>query len=474
MRFKKLTAFVLTLLVAFASCSVAALASKPTTLTPDNIAENVTGSLNYTIENPYKDVQWGVWKEYKTSLHSHTNASDAVPTIAESIEKHYELDFDILALSDHAVIGRAWNEIPTTVPIYRFFKFGNTKMGPVDVLTDERRDEIMSGVGRTNSDGSPKPMLEITGAAELNGATPINDCHINAFFMEEGKEWGQAKMGIYGDYETVAKNVEKAGGISFLDHTGEYVGCENDPDRADEPYYANKFANIFLNYPSCIGMDVNSGVNNHTKYDYKLWDDTLKLTLPYGRNVFCLCFSDGHHLDQYDRGFTYMCMPELTAEALRTSMETGAFFSCSHYDRADLGDDFNGEGIEVPFVSCLKVDNDTDTISFNAENYDYVRWYSNGELIAEGSDLTSLDLNSLEDKIGLYVRFTLTGPGGVLYSQAFPVSAEGVEVEQPMIIPTIDLPLMFRGGSDLLNLLIGWTPFVILIRFFLWGTVWWL
>lgn len=471
---KKLISVLLAAVMLALTLSAGACASEPT-VTPsfDSVAD-IEGTKNYTIENPYESVRWGEWREYKASLHSHTNASDAEPSMVESIEYHYSDDFDILAISDHAVIGEQWDEIPTVVPLYRFFKFGNTGMKNIEVLTSERRNEMITGADRFNADGTPKPMLEVTGASELNGATPINDCHVNAFFMDEGKEWGQARMGIYGDYETVVKNVEKAGGITFLDHTGEYVGCENDPDRANEPYYANKFANIFLNYPSCVGMDVNSGKNNRTKYDYILWDNTLKLTLPYGRNVFCFCFSDGHHLDEYERGFTYMCMPELTNEALRTCMETGAFFSCSHFDRADLGDEFNGTGNDVPFVSSLKVDNDTDTVAFEARNFDCVRWYSNGKLIASGSDLTSLDLNEYEDEIGLYVRFTLTGPGGVLYSQAFPVSAEDEETELPTIVPVYDLPGLFRICGDFLNLLLGWTPPVLIIRKLLWGYLWWL
>lgn len=472
--FKKSIALILTLTVLLGCFSVGASASKTTVSAVSASSSDVAGEKNYTISNPYESVKWGEWREYKASLHSHTNASDAEPSIEDSIEYHYSDDYDILALSDHAVIGTTWDAVPTTVPLYRFFKFHNTQMADIKVLTPERRAELLAGVGRMNADGTPQPMLEITGASELNGATPINDCHVNGFFMDEGKEWGQARMGIYGDYETVVKNVEKRGGITFLDHTGEYVGCENDPERAMEPYYANKFANIFLNYPSCVGMDVNSGKNNRTKYDYILWDNTLKLTLPYGRNVFCFCFSDGHHLDEYERGFTYMCMPELTSEALRTCMETGAFFSCSHFDRADLGDEFDGTGTPVPYVSCVDVNNDTDTLSFEAEGFDCVRWYSNGELIASGSDLTSLDLNEYEDKISLYVRFTLTGPGGVLYSQAFPVSAEGEETEKPAVVPTYDLPGFFRVMADLLNALIGWTPLVLIVRKVLWGYLWWL
>ncbi len=473
MKFKKSISTVLCAAVLAGSFSMAASASKATTAVPENTAQNITGAKDYTITNPYNDVKWGEWKEYKASLHSHTNASDAVPTVAESVEIHYEEGFDILAISDHAVYGTKWNEIPETVPLYRLVKFGNTKMGAVDVLSDARREEILNGVGRNNADGTPQPMLEITGAAELNGATPINDTHVNAFFQLKGKEYGQARMGVYGDYETVVQKVGEAGGITFLDHVGEYVGCENDPDRADEPYYANKLANIFMDNPSCVGMDINSGMNNRTKYDYKLWDNTLKLTIPRGRNIYAFTFSDAHHPEQYKRAYTYMCMPELSEEALRTSMETGAFFACSHYARADLGDDFNGEEFETPYVSCVDVSNDTDTISFNAENFDCVRWYSDGEIIAQGENLTSIDLNEYEDKLGCYVRFTLTGPGGILYSQAFPIKAAGEEAELPALVPTADVPQFLRALADTANFLLGWTPIFALIRALLWGTYWW-
>lgn len=107
-----------------------------------------------------------------------------------------------------------------------------------------------------------------------------------------------------------------------------------------------------------------------------------------------------------------------------------------------------------------------------------MRWYSDGELIAQGADLTSLDLNEYEDKIGCYVRFTLTGNGGVLYSQAFPVKAEGVEIELPTVVPTVvptvDAPLLLRITGDFFNLLVGWTPILLLVRYFLWGTVRWM
>ncbi len=419
---------------------------------------------DYTITNPYETVDWDTFDQYKASLHSHTNVSDGVPTVAESVEKHYELGFDILAISDHAVLGTTWtNEKPNTVPLYRLVKFGNSMQSNLQPLSQERYEEITTGVGR---DG--RGMLEVLGGIEANGATPINDCHVNALFAD----FGQALMGIYGDYETVVKQVGKRGGITFLDHVGEYVGCEDDPDMAKQPYYINKLANIFLENESCVAMDINSGVNNRTRYDYILWDEVLKMTIPYGRNVSCITFSDGHLIDQYDRAFTMMCMPSNTVENLRTCLENGAYFSIGRHARADLGEDFVGVG-PVPKVTRLNIDQDNDSISFNAEEFNYVRWYSDGEIIAEGENLTALDLDEYSDKIGCYVRFTLTGPGGILYSQAFPVTAPDIILEQKVIVPTFDMSVVMRALSNFFSAVLGWTPIVILIRWLLWGRVWW-
>ena len=83
---KKFTAILLSSLMLVSAFSVGASASKPTTLSSAAAAADVKGAKNYTIENPYKDVKWGEWREYKASLHSHTNASDAEPSMVESIE----------------------------------------------------------------------------------------------------------------------------------------------------------------------------------------------------------------------------------------------------------------------------------------------------------------------------------------------------------------------------------------------------
>ena len=423
---------------------------------------NDNTSHDYTITDPYETVDWDTWGQYKAALHCHTNASDGAPSIAECVEEHYRLGFDILAISDHAVIGKQWDEVPDMVPIYRLFKYERTKMADPEVLTAERRAQIMSGADR---DG--RGMLEVTGVCEANGATPINDCHINTLWST----YGQAKMGLYGDYETVAAAAEKEGGLSFLDHTGEYVGCEDDEQRASEPYYCNKFANIFLDYKSCVAFDVNSGKNNRTRYDIDLWDNILQLTLPKGRNVSCITFSDGHLLDEYDRAFTMMLMPENTVENLRTCLETGTWFSVGRFARKDLGEEFEGRGAQ-PRVDRITVDNENDKVSFEGGEYTNIKWISDGKVIAEGADCTSIDLNDFTDEeIGQYVRFQLTGSGGILYSQAFPVACDDI-VYESVVVPTRDLAYYLRRIVNVLEFFFGKTFLVSAVREVLWGTHW--
>ena len=49
--------------------------------------------LDFTITSPYDGVDWDNWKQYKASLHSHTDASDGAQSIAESVKRSFWLIF---------------------------------------------------------------------------------------------------------------------------------------------------------------------------------------------------------------------------------------------------------------------------------------------------------------------------------------------------------------------------------------------
>ncbi|MDR3313530.1 MAG: hypothetical protein LBS96_03630 [Oscillospiraceae bacterium] len=396
----------------------------------------------YTIGNPYAAVDWDTWQSYKAQLHAHTNGSDGFVPLDEMIEEHYRLGYDILAITDHMMLGVPWNQIPRTVPMMRLVKYERTGLLPMTPLTDARRDEILAGVGRGG-----RGMLEITQGIELNGAVPTNS-HLNGFFCD----YGQGLIGVDGDFETPVKGVEAAGGVTFINHIGLHTGSyksEDPPHFYDDPQYANKFASLFIQYPSCLGMGINSSDDDNTKWDRDLYDQVLQKVIPYGSTPWAFAFSDAHDRGQFDYAFTVHVMPELTAAALRQSMESGAFFAASHFASFEVGDDFRGEG-ELPAVQKITVDEAAGVITLAAENYDAVTWVSNGKIIATGA---ALDLAAHDAQVGSYVRAYLTGPGGILYVQPFTVLRPGQTLPKESVQKPVDLSVFLRFLADTVGFL---------------------
>ena len=122
--FRKLTAIFLAMLMILPVAGVSASA--------DEAAEK-----NYIIDDPYARVDWDEWQAYKTQLHCHTTASDGFLTVKEFVQEHYDLNFDIVALTDHGTLNLGWNVAPEVVPIMRAIKKERTKNAPVIPLTDE-------------------------------------------------------------------------------------------------------------------------------------------------------------------------------------------------------------------------------------------------------------------------------------------------------------------------------------------------
>ena len=420
--FKKLTAAALALIM------ILPLSAAPAS------AANSSAEKNYTISNPYETVDWDSWNAYKTQLHCHTNVSDGASSIADTVEAYYAADYDILALTDHMTLGVQWDQKPEVVSLMRLVKYNRTGFSELVPLTSERRQEILNGVGRNG-----RPMLEVTTGVELNGAVPQNS-HINGYFSD----YGQGLIGIDGDYETPAAEVGKRGGVTFLDHLGDYThaGDENDPEISKDDLYVRKFSRIFLDNPSCLGTGINSAQDIQTKWDRVLYDEILQKTIPYGVVPWSFSFSDSHSdtVDQVDRAFTVHMMKELTVPELRRSMEDGTFFCICRSARAEMGDDWLGKGA-YPEVSRITVDQDEDKITISATNYDKIVWVSNGVEIAQGA---SIDLDDYSDSVGCYVRAYIQGPGAVCYVQPFALSVEGETLEKEDIAPVHNYSYILR------------------------------
>lgn len=451
--FKKLTALFLAMLMILPVAGVSASA--------DSTAEK-----NYTIDDPYARVDWDEWQAYKTQLHCHTTASDGFLTIDEFAQEHYDLNFDIVALTDHGTLNRGWNVAPEVVPIMRAIKKERTKNAPVIPLTDEEYNAYLNGTAPSERRTHTNGMLDVPLGIELNMATPFADCHLTGYYAE----YGQGLAGVYGDYETPSKGVKEAGGISMLSHVGEYVYPDKDSanyvGKPVDDYYATKFARLFLdNEGSSLGMGINSATDAHTRCDRILYDQILQKTIPNGVVPWCNTFADSHDWNAVNDAYTMSLMPELTNDAFRTCLENGEFFSISHYSN---GVELNGmpemPGFDeqkvydtksflldnTPMVTRVTVNQDDDTITIEGTNFDEITWVSNCNVIRRESNITSgtatLDLHAddLLDEPYLYVRFYITGENGICYSQPFVLNVEGEEFVPVEVEKVYDLPWFLR------------------------------
>ena len=463
-------------------------------LVPAASAQTQTESQTkkFIITNPYEQVDWDSWGTYKAQLHCHTNASDGYLTIHEFVQKHYDLDYDIVALTDHGTINRGWNNEPQLVPLLRFVKRERTQMADIIPLTEEEYSSYLNGTAASDSRTHQNGMLDVPLGIELNMATPVADCHLTGYFAE----YGQGLAGVYGDYETPSKGVRKKGGISMLSHVGEFVYTDKDSaDHVGQPvdeYYSNKFARIFLdNAGSSVGMGINSATDAHTRCDRILYDSILQRTIPNGVVPWGFTFSDSHNERSLNDAYTMMLMENFTIEDFRSSMENGLCFGVSHYSN---GVERNGmkempnlteEEIDenklylsndTPMVTRVIVDAQNETISIEGEHFNEITWVSNGNVIKRDSNITTgsaelylHDPDLLSDP-SLYVRFYITGENGICYSQPFVLNVEG-ETFQPVNVPkTHDVSTFLRALVTVLDVaLFRLNPVVWAFKYFALG-----
>ena len=444
------------------------------------------GEDAYTITNPYAGIDWNTVHAYKTALHSHTNASDGNMTLRQSLQRHLETGFDIVAVTDHGVSDQSWAEGPDSNLIKSVLGAVGRSEGELDYLGDSGTfDNGISYTVRSvaNLDqflfaDNGRTILKVPFGTE-NNAVSVN-AHVNSWFARYTNN-------TVSTYEEAIRGVQAAGAVCVINHPGEYTKArselhtENAYDETDASYayYINKYANLIQSYDACIGIDMNSKGDSRTRFDRKLWDILLTRFAANGKTVLAICSSDAHQLDKIDTGFTLLLMPSLSSGAARKALVSGQFFGGSHclgnYDElvsiAAALRDFYGEsnetcrkvqaaademaakiaGIEsgafdadeeigvtysvldangytavdtFPSVTCIAVDDAENTISVNAENALLVRFISNGTVFAvKTPDNAEIDLDDYRNQLGDYVRVEVFGEGGMLYTQAFLLNA---------------------------------------------------
>ena len=451
--------------------AVAIIASAALITSGAAVGAYAADGVDYTINSTYENVDWSTYKQYKADLHSHSTASDGSSSKKQTIEAHYNYGFDIMALTDHGTVDYGWDS-DSANKIVRIGTVFSKGKSPIEPLTPTGTTADGNTYTYENdyytqyayNDDSGHTMMRVPYGNEQN-PTSFNNAHVCTWFAD----YGNNTVGGTSDYETPIKNVDALGGLSVINHPGEYSGARDESsiedayntDSVKYKYIVNKFANLLTTYDSCLGIDINSKGDFRTRYDRKLWDILLEKVVPTGRNVLAIATSDSHRDSIINSGYTIMCMPEQTADALKSCMANGEFFAASRYigsrvelqswvselEAAEIGsalsESMNKSALAIadeeasgkqntifqfdeaaiaPKVTNVSVDEQEDVISVATKDAYLVHWIADGQVIAVGN---SIDLDDYSDEIGSYVRAEIVGEGGVIYTQSFTLEYDG-------------------------------------------------
>lgn len=401
-------------------------------------ADTATGTEagGYKIVSPYEDVVWSgdnAWGAYKGNLHCHSFVSDAQVDYREMILSHYDHGFDFLAMTDHGVTGKPWNEKPTVLPLY----FYQTIIGnKVNWFTNEEYAAIQNGTYPVNGVARGRGMVDVPGGNELNALTITKD-HVNGIFLPE--HVGDNYLGYENDYEGAVKIAADAGALSFINHPGDWLDTNSDRANCADPVKIPYIADILLRYDSCLGIEVFNEHNGTTGYDRDTWDNLLMACLPYGKNIIGFSNGDTHYIRDVDSSFCVYMMEENTVENIRKTMVSGASFLVTRCIRADAEKFGPAESLDVrdqdiPYPTFTGIEVSGHTISVTCKDAYNIKWVANGNVI-KSEDLTqtsdgqtfTINLDEIEGAEDfLYVRCQLLGTGGITLTQTFVID-DGTE-----------------------------------------------
>ena len=384
---------------------------------------NSPGRCICIIYSPYKNVNWS-WYQYKASHHSHTTNSDGSVTLSAVIEEHYLRGYDILTITDHSEFE------------HHLF---TTATESAHGLTAARLAEMTAGAGRAN-----RGMVIVPGTSEQRVGGNAEE--INAFWYPEitfqGPPWNNAWVGWSTTFEHVMTKVQNAGGIAFINHPGRTTGGNNTTHvgtrASNNPLNVRTYANRYLAFKNCIGMEIVNREDGDSRNERILWDNVLKITIPQGKYVWGFANDDSHSNNAIGVNINMFLMPENNLANVRSTMMNGNFYMVArtaHHEGVNIP---RASTLAFPKITNIEVCNTNLTITIDAEESTRIIWIAGGTSTVSGEDLSAgggikigestsfpatIALNDLDDisfdEIGAFVRANIIGPGGIAFTQPF-------------------------------------------------------
>jgi len=389
------------------------------------------------ISNPYENVDWDTFGQYRAANHIHTSFTDGNATLKDAIIDLYNKGYDIVSIADHMTTTSAWDTAPDR---------GYSEGRRTALLTSEELSDITNGTydasgfsgAFTGRREQPNGMIGTGSTNEIHAGKGyqsgvFTDHHINSYFADVPAKVGNGKT-----MAEVIEYVQSAGGITHINHPGRYTGMNKNAAAAkNNPKIVERYVQLFMDFPSLVGMEIISKWDYDSVNDRIFWDYILMQTMPHGRFVWCFSNDDSHSLYANGHAWNVMLMPALSESDVRMSMENGTFYSVSRVDRHHGVNSKMPNGRTTPEMPTSRAHNlfalqllsektpvitsivvNGNTISISGNYFDKIIWIADGETVHTGD---SIDIDSIID-INSYIRAELIGPHGVAYTQPFGIS----------------------------------------------------
>jgi hypothetical protein len=256
-------------------------------------AAHAAPAMNFVVLSPYEDVDWETFGQHKAALHVHTNHSDGSASLPDTVRHHYNLGYDILAITDHDVLLSSWDERAGISLRHRFINPGNW-FSRREVLTNDEIDAIYAG---TYAGPFPAPFTSprrtqpngMIGLPNTNEHSRVH--HINTF-------WAPFNNARRDSTESVLYTAAQLGGVAIINHPGRYTGGQHGGARGEAASNnidnISQYVNWFGGFDAALGMEIFNRLDNESRSDRILWDNLLMHLMPFGRPVWGFSNDDSH------------------------------------------------------------------------------------------------------------------------------------------------------------------------------------
>ncbi|MEX0779279.1 MAG: hypothetical protein WD037_06075 [Balneolales bacterium] len=326
--------------------------------------------------SPYENVDWETTEYYHVNLHTHTTLSDGHYDPHQAIDKYHELDYDILALTDHDT----HHDHVRDKTLYPWTMLNDI----YHELKDEiKRDSITFGENSNeewqNRDPEELNMLSVEGSE-------MSDSHHIGSYLSDYAE-------AEGDEETIFQEIAERDGLAIFNHPGRY----------------DKYVDFFRKHRHVVGMEIYNQVDRFPM-DRAKWDRILYRMMPE-QAIWGFANDDTHSTKHFGANRNVFLLPDMSHDSFREAMHHGHIYL---YVPEELG---GRPGIKITNIETsgsrisLTIEGEANEVQWITHNPESDDSYS----VHNGLEITMADVP--ED--ANFVRAVIISDDGRTYTQPF-------------------------------------------------------